>query len=422
MSLEKPKHKTLIVLFLELLSLSPIFMILGNIIPAFPLKVHFITFGLTFLLVCLFIVQYQSKKWIIYIAVLYFLLQFFLSGLNIKDFVDFFFGPFVFLTLIDLLFNNRVTKATLWKYQKRFFLLMWIPMIISILQFLELLPLTLWNATYINYSVVEGVKTPRTNGFLYHGSELSVVIFFVAAKQLVSKKKYFLPVSLLILIIAYSTYYKALTATVLFMIVYYYTIINPLKIFYWTKGYFKRDKLLYQFLALIVILAVLFLFYKIQIQGVKELFPPELLTGRGAIWNVYLQAIKDFSITEWLFGAGIGSESSLFTQYASPELYFPLRKDATSNLSPDGHNAILSTFLNAGIVGIFLYFFLFKLIHSQVKRLKEKMKSRAIYFLVFILAILTIGLTIPIFKNAIYWIALSFIVYNWFIPKKHDQC
>jgi len=94
MSLKRAKHKTLVILFLELLSLSPIFMILGNIIPPFPMKVHFITFGLTFLLVCFFILQYQSKKWIIYIALLYFFLQFFLSGFHFKEFVDFFFWAF----------------------------------------------------------------------------------------------------------------------------------------------------------------------------------------------------------------------------------------------------------------------------------------------------------------------------------------
>ncbi|MEQ8624180.1 MAG: O-antigen ligase family protein [Vicingaceae bacterium] len=417
MSLKKPKHKTLIVLFLELLSLSPVFMILGNVIPPFPMKVHFITFGLTFLLVCLFIIQYQSKKWILYIALLYFFLQFFLSGFFFKDFVDFFFGPFVFLSLIDLLFNNRVSKATLWKYQKRFFILMWAPMIISVLQFLEVFPLTFWNATYINYSIVEGLKTPRVNGFLYHGSELSVVILFVAVKQLISKQKYFFPTSLFILLIAYSTYYKALTATVLLMIVYYYSIINPLKIFSWTKGYFIKDKLLYQTLSLATILSVLFLVYKIQIQEVKELFEPQLLTGRGAIWNVYLQAIKDFSLAEWLFGAGIGSEPLLFKQYATPELYFPLHSGSSGNLTPDAHNALLSAFLNAGIIGVLLYIFLFKLVHSQMKLLKEKSKARATYFLIFIFAIITIGITIPIFKNAIYWIALSFIVYNWFIQK-----
>jgi len=293
---------------------------------------------------------------------------------------------------------------------------LWVPMVISVLQFLNLFPLTFWNATYVNYSIVEGVKTARANGFLYHGSELSVVIFFVAVKQLIRKQKYFLPLSLFILIIAYATYYKALTAAIVLMIVYYYTIINPLKIFSWTKGYFIRDKLLYQSLLLITLFGVLFLVYKIQVQEVKELFDPQLLTGRGAIWNVYLQAIKEFSLPEWIFGAGIGSESLLFKHYATAELYFPLKVDSNSNLSPDGHNAILSTFLNVGFLGILLYIFLFKLVHSQMKLLKEKTKARATFFLVFIVAIITVGVTIPIFKNAIYWIALSFTVYNWFIP------
>ncbi|KAB1064860.1 O-antigen polymerase [Salibacter halophilus] len=414
-------HRTLIVLLLELLSLSPIFMILGNVIPPFPLKVHFITLGLSFILMTLFLIQYHSKKWIAYIAFFYFIIQFTLSGLHIKDFVDFFFGPFVFITLIDILFNDRISNVVLWKYQKRFFALMLIPVIISSLQFLEILPLTFWNASYINYSVVDGVKEPRPNGFLYHGSELSIIIFFIGVKQLVRSQKYFLVLSLIILFIAYGTYYKALTATIILLIVYYYVFIRPLSFFNRAQVFFKYEKRLYGMLLLFAIFSLLTFLYVVKIKGEKEIFDPELLTGRGAIWNVYLQAVKDFSFFEWIFGAGIGAEPILFEKYSTPELFYPLQVNPDSDLTPDGHNAILSTFLNAGVFGVMLYVFLFKIVYSQISRLKNIIRSKAVYFFIFIISVFTIGVTIPFFKNAIYWIALSFTIYFWFISEKNDD-
>lgn len=414
-------HKALIILFLELLSLSPIFMILGNVVPPFPLKVHFITFGITFLLICLFLAQYQSKKWILYFTLFYFVLQFFLNGFHLKDFIDFFFGPFVFLSLIDLLFNNRVEKATLWKYQKRFFMLLWIPMLISFLQFIELFPLTFWNATYINYSEVNGALTPRANGFLYHGSELSVIIFFVAVKQFIRKSKYFFVISIFILVIAYGTYYKALTVTILLLIIYYYTVVNPFKLFKWTNRLFRKDKILYLITFLLSLIGLTLVVYKTQIQNTKELFDPQLLTGRGAIWNVYLQAVSNFSFWEYFFGAGIGSESTLFQKSATPELYFPLKVNPNTDLTPDAHNAIFTLFLNAGILGILFYFLLFKIIYTKIA---QNLYLKKLFFPLFIMYILPIGITITLYKKAVLWIALGFLLHYFWIKtnsKKTDE-
>ncbi|MAC96407.1 MAG: hypothetical protein CMC96_13005 [Flavobacteriales bacterium] len=396
-------------------------MILGNVVPPFPLKVHFITFGITFLLICLFLAQYQSKKWILYFTLFYFVLQLFLNGFHLKDFIDFFFGPFVFLSLIDLLFNNRLEKATLWKYQKRFFMLLWIPMLISFLQFIELFPLTFWNATYINYSEVNGALTPRANGFLYHGSELSVIIFFVAVKQFIRKSKYFFVISIFILVIAYGTYYKALTITILLLIIYYYTVVNPLKLFKWTNRLFRKDKILYLITFLLSLVGLTLVVYKTQIQSTKELFSPQLLTGRGAIWNVYLQAVSNFSFWEYFFGAGIGSESTLFQKSATPELYFPLKVNPNTDLTPDAHNAIFTLFLNAGILGILFYFLLFKIIYTKIA---QNLYLKKLVFPLFIMYILPIGITITLYKKAVLWIALGFLLHYFWIKtnsKKTDE-
>jgi hypothetical protein len=296
---------------------------------------------------------------------------------------------------------------------------MWIPMSISLLQYFGISPLTFWNATYINYSRVDGIETPRPNGFLYHGSELSIIIFFVAIKQLIKSNRFFIFQGLIILLIAYGTYYKALTATILLLVIYYYTIIHPVKGFQWTSIIFKNEKKIYQAILSIFIIGVLILVYKLTFLNQKEIFDPQLLTGRGSLWNVYLQAIKNFSFFEWLFGAGIGSEAILFKQFATPELYYPLKVDPSIDLAPDGHNAILSTFLNVGIIGSLLYVFLFKIVHSQISNLKKMIKEKAIFFLIFVIAIFTLGITIPIFKNAIFWIALSFTIHYWFLIAKN---
>lgn len=414
-------HKTLLILFLELLSLSPIFMILGNVVPPFPLKVHFITFGLTFLLICLFLSQYRSKKWLIYVAIFYFLLQFFLSGFHLKDFIDFFFGPFVFVSMLDIYINGRVSKDTLFKYQKRFFLLMWVPMIISLLQYFDISPLTFWNATYINYSKVDGIETPRPNGFLYHGSELSIIIFFVAVKQLFLPKKQFIIIILLIGVIAYGTYYKALTATIVLLTIYYFTVVSPVRFFKWTKQLINRDKYLYIAIFILSIIGLAIILYKSQVQGVKELFNPQLLTGRGSMWNIFLQAVKDFTLWEYLFGAGIGSEYFLFEKYATPQLFYPLKVDPNSDITYDSHNALFSIFLNVGIIGFAFLYLLFRICHKQLNKLKNITKNKAIYFAIFALPLFTIGITIPYFKNAIFWITLSFIVHYWFILNKKEK-
>src|SRR5690554_786269 len=404
----------ILILFLELLSLSPILMILGNVVPPFPLKVHHLSFGLIFLLACLILIQLKSKKWLVYISIFYFVLQFFLKGLYLKDFVDYFFGPFVFMTMLDIVINKRLSPKVLLKYQKRFFIFMWIPLIFSFLQYLELLPLTFWNATYINISEVSGEKVARSNGFLYHGSELSIIIFFVAAKQLFKTSKIFTLNILFLILIAYGTYFKALTATIFFLFVYYFIVVNPIKGFKWIQKIFKQEKKLYFTIFILFCIGILTLSYPLVILDKKEIFDSQLLTGRGSIWNVYLQAIKNFSFFEWLFGAGIGSEALLFKQHATPALFYPLKVDPSSTLSPDGHNAILSTLLNIGIVGLALYYLLFKIVHTQIGLLsKPTIFNKSIYFILFIVSAFTIGITIPIYKNAIFWIAIAFTIHYW---------
>jgi len=420
------KNKTwIVILFLELLSLSPIFMVLGNVVPPFPLKAHYLSFGLAFLLVCLMLIQLKSKKWLVYIALFYFVLQFFLSGLHPKDFVDFFFGPFVFISLMDILINERLSKKELLKYQKRFFILMWVPLIFSFLQYLELLPLTFWNATYVNLSQVGGEKIPRPNGFLYHGSELSIVLFFVAAKQLFKSSKKFIFNLLFLILIAYGTYYKALTATIILLFIYYFTVLNPINSFQWTVKIFKNEKRLYYTIFTFVCIGFLIISYQLLVVGKKEIFDPQFLTGRGSIWNVYLQALKDFSAFQWLFGAGIGAEAELFRQNATASLFFPLKADPNSSLTPDAHHAILSPLLNIGLVGLSFYYLLFKILHSQIKNFASSSNfNKKIYFIVVVLPIFTLGITIPIFKNAIYWVSIGFISHYWIISqnkKHHDK-
>ena len=196
---------------------------------------------------------------------------------------------------------------------------------------------------------------------------------------------------------------------------------NPLKLFKWTNRLFRKDKILYLITFLLSLVGLTLVVYKTQIQSTKELFSPQLLTGRGAIWNVYLQAVSNFSFWEYFFGAGIGSESTLFQKSATPELYFPLKVNPNTDLTPDAHNAIFTLFLNAGILGILFYFLLFKIIYTKIA---QNLYLKKLVFPLFIMYILPIGITITLYKKAVLWIALGFLLHYFWIKtnsKKTDE-
>ena len=401
-------------IFLELISLTPIIILLGNVVPPFPLKVHFIAFGITFLVASWILINNPQKKWVIYLFVFYLIIQPFLDYWDIKSIIDFFFGPFVLLILIDLLINNRVPDKLLRKYEKRFYYLLWVPVCFAVLQFFDILPLTFWNATYVNSALVNGVYIPRPNGFLYHGSELSIIICFIALFQYFKTEKKSFWMLILMIFICVCTYFKAILGCVILLFIYYLLFVNkgPLSAF---KIISKKKIYWYGSIILLIAVTIALQFFNTVHNYTGYYFPPQMLTGRGGIWNIYLEGMKDFTFWNYLFGSGMGSAFQLFENYASAETFYPLITKKKLDVRYDTHNAVLSIFINSGIVGIIFVGFLFKMIYTQVVTWKPSaLWNKRVFFGVFIIPLFTIGVTIIIYEMAIIWSCIGFLFYRWY--------
>lgn len=377
------------------------------------MKIHFIGLGLIFLISLYILASNASKKWILYLSAFYAILQFFLDKANFKDWIDFFFGPFVILIMLDLLVNEKLPRALLMKYEKRFYQLLWVPIGIGVLQFFEILPLTFWNATYINSTKIGNVYIPRPNGFLYHGSELSIIICFVTLFQYFRKEANSFWTLLFMIAASIATYYKAIVICTLLLFFYYLAFVNkgPLSTY---RLISKKRIIWYGGLIAILISTFLFQYFSKVYEYTGFLFPPQMLTGRGGIWNIYLEGVKDFNWWNYLFGSGMGSGQEIFREYASSETFYPLRIKKKLEVVYNSHNAILSIFVNAGIIGIGLFILLFKIIFNQIAQWKPDPKwNKTVYVAVFIIPLFSIGITIIIYEMAIIWPCIGFLLYRW---------
>lgn len=403
---------TLMVLFMELMCLTPLFIILGNIVPPAPIKIHFIALGLIFCIAIALLALHPKKKWILYLILVVGLLQYFQPFPSVKNTIDLLFGPLVLFVLLDILFNKRLKKHVLERYKRKFYNYLWIPVIIGVLQAFNIMPITFWNADYINWAYFDDVKIPRPNGFLYHGSELSIIVFFLALSQYFRKGSRPFWMLLIFVVIAKLTLYKALFASVILLFLYYLFFVNPTM----KRMRLLSRKQLIAYLTLIVVctVGVLAVFFHSVYQQTGYYFPPQLLTGRGSIWNIYSDAIREFSIWNYLFGTGMGSGQELFKLYASPDNYYLLRVDPVLHEAYDAHNALLSLFVNTGLAGIGFFIWGFQLIYKKVKSWKSNLDNGKLFFALAIVPVFTIGITIPIYDMAIYWPCIGFLIYRWY--------
>jgi hypothetical protein len=410
-------------IFLELASITPLLIILGNIIPPFPLKVHHIGLGLLFLVALWTLLNDGYKRWLIYTMLGFTLVQFYQDGWYLKGLIDYFFGPFVLVVMLDIVVNKRIPLASTLKYEKRFHALLWLPALIAALQYFNLLPITCWNATYVNFAYFGDLAIPRPNGFLYHGSELSVIIAFLVLFQFFNKENRTLWRFIFLLLIAAMTYFKALFGCVALLVLYYLFFVN--------RGVLSKIRLIpmkqivaYSVLLLLVLAGFAFQFFKEVYAQTGYVFPSGMLTGRGAIWNIYLERIKDFTWYNYLFGNGMGTSFDIFADYATPKTWWKLAEDPNTDLNYDSHNAVLSVFINSGLIGIAFFIFLFKLIWNQIKQwLPGPSWNKRLYWGIVLIPLMTIGVTIPIYENAIFWLSTGFLLMRWkrFTETEHEQ-
>ena len=110
----------------------------------------------------------------------------------------------------------------------------------------------------------------------------------------------------------------------------------------------------------------------------------------------------------------MGSSFDVFAAYATPATWYLLNVDPNTDLDYDTHNAVLSVFINSGLLGMTFIFFLFRMLYRQVKNwLPSEKRNKRLFFGIFILPLITIGITIPIYENAIFWAALGFLIVRW---------
>ncbi len=407
------KNNTIHLLFLELVSITPILIILGNVVPPMPIKIHHMGLGIIFLIMVWALISDPYKKWMLYVAGAYTIIQFTHEQWYLKGLIDYFFGPFALLLLLDILVNQKLPKATLQKYERRFYYLLWVPIGIAVLQYFNIMPIKFWNATYVNFAYFGSLAVPRPNGLLYHGSELSVIICFAALYQFFKKENNAVWMLLLIIAAAFMTYFKALMGCVVLLFLYYIIFVN--------RGILSQFKLISKKRLIFIIACVVLVVIGIAIQFFSVvyyysgyIFPRDMLTGRGAIWNIYLERIKDFSLWNYLFGNGMGSSFDIFADYASADTWYLLAADPNADTDYDTHNAVLSVFINSGIVGLGFLFFLFRMVWNQVKKWSPGASwNKTVFFGIFIVPLFTIGITIPIYENAIFWISLGFLIHRW---------
>lgn len=376
-------------------------------------------FGAVFLLALYILSNDGSKKWLLYFTVFYFILQFSFKEHNFRYAIDYFFGPFVILVMLDIIVNRRLPSNLLKRYYKRFYLLLWLPIIIAIFQYFEVLPLTFWNATYVNATLVDGVSVSRVNGFLYHGSELSIIICYVCLFQYFRTETKAFWMLLLLILIASITYFKTILVCTILIFIHYMLFVNkgPLSQY----KLFSRDRIYwYGGIVLAILVALVYnTFSKIH-DYTGHYFDPQMLTGRGGIWNIYIEAIKSFGIKNYLFGTGFGSEYDLFRVYANSTSYVPKGSIKKLETLYNSHNALLNIFVNAGIIGLALFFFLFKMIYNQIIQWSPSKKwNKAVFFGIFIIPLVTIGMTIVIYETAIIWPCLGFLLFRWYFH--HNQ-
>lgn len=408
-------------IFLELVSLTPVLIILGNVIPPIYLKLHHLGLGIIFILALIALAYDGYKKWLIYFLIGFTAIQFSFEQWYLKGLIDYFFGPVVLLLMVDLLVNSKLPKKTLEKYERRFYYLLLVPVGVAVLQFFNILPITFWNATYVNYAYFGEVAIPRPNGYLYHGSELSVIVCFLAIFQFFRSEPRAFWGLILIVLVALMTYFKAVIGCVVLLFLFYLFFVNR-QSFAPFKFMKMRWIILLSFIGLIAVSSVLYTYFMTVYSYTGYYFPPKMLTGRGAIWNIYLERVKEFGAWNYLFGNGVGTSFDIFADYATPKTWYLLAVDANADTNYDTHNAVLSVFINSGLIGIAFFVYLFRIIFNQVKKWAPTSKwNKTVFFGIFIIPLITIGITIPIYENAIFWVSLGFLMYRWKFYTDEEQ-
>ncbi|GAB4335144.1 MAG: hypothetical protein Kow0037_14610 [Calditrichia bacterium] len=372
-------------ILLNLLMVVPAILLISNLAPSiWGFKIHQIVNGI---IVLISIILLFIKNTALTILLLWFyFMQKVVNNNNISDYLDNWGGLITILVLLnaknkDLINNDKI---------KLFFILTSIPLVIAILQIFNILP---YNAgayySQENYTRWFGDIVIRPSGYLYHPYDLVIFACFFYLFLLFRYKK----TSLLLLGAANIILIKLKAGIVLFLVLYLYIVRKKTK--YYTYIYILGAIIIYFVVTKIGIFEITTLF---QIDKLKE-FNSQLFTGRLFIWNILIDNYIDASFLIKVIGFGAeGARNIIFSDYRWKSLFLP-----------GAHNAILDILITNGIIGLFIYFYLF---FKFIKLIHEIDTNKKISHIVIIIVVI-LGLTGPIFSSFYFWIATYFLaVYN----------
>ena len=395
------KNIILKLLLLELLCYVPVAIIAGNVLPPIGfLKVHWIYIGVTFIIALLLITLNNHSAGLLVIIFLFIGVQLMTAiKFSLPDFVDFISGSIVFIAVVNIL-RDDIDVSRLKRIRRKVLFFLAVPIIIALLQYIKILPLEFMNAKYVNVTLYGTEILQRVNGFLYHGVELVVIIFFFFTSIVIARaglKAYL--ILLLMILTEFITIIKAgIIAAMLFAGFYAYFVDRR----------FRSLKSIV--IGIIVVLGFSFVYTLIPDIKSQHLdfdpnhlrFEDQLFTGRGYIWNVYIDGIKDFNFLQILFGGGFGSAPTIFETHAI----------GVVNWSPGTHNVLLELLVNGGLFAVLVLC----IIHlKQYKKITSYFREKSpvvkpFYIAILLIPLLTVGLTAPITSMFVYWHGLSAVV------------
>ncbi len=386
-------------------AITPLVLVLGNIMPSIgPFKLHWYFNGITLLSIFISMALY-IKKWIypaILLAIFIVLNIAFSIRLNIGETINTLGGPILFSYFILLLKNECLLRGQD-KILYIFIACSLIPLIIALFQFLNIIPLTIFAFTFINETKVNGIIVQRPNGFLFHASELANIAYFLFAIIIVKMpRKYFFLFFIIFFIFQLILVIKSAIGG--FILLSFYLLIAPIK--------FSKNLNRFLIVTSTLLISGIYLIFNDVINEAlvaqflssknEMIFNPDIFTGRGRMWTIFLIAIyHHFDLMHYLFGGGFGVSTYLFE----------LGMEKTSVLwvykyIPHPHNELLNTFINGGVVLMSLYYFLFK---RAIKVLSTFNTTYYSFIPILLIVFITAGLTVPIFDRFIFWICVSFL-------------
>lgn len=390
-------------LLLELLCYVPIAIIAGNILPPIGfLKIHWLYIGLVFICTFLTLSKRTSMNGAFLLIIIFFIIQAFTSiRLSLPAFIDFVSGPLLLIAIVNITISGNLDLYVLRRYRKKILACLSIPITIAFLQYLKILPLELLNASYVNQTIYGTEVLDRVNGFLYHGVELSIIIFFFFA-NVAMFTSYIMTYLMLgaMMLFQFMTLIKAAILTSLVYTGYYAYLIDRR---FWSFKSLAIGAAIFLGASYVYIL-VPDLSEKRFTFDVQDLrFEDQLFTGRGFIWNAYIDGIRrSFSFVHVLFGGGFGSAPDVFRAGLFGE-------EPPNGWSAGPHNLLLELFVNGGLFSIWFVAFILRAQYRKLARyFARDSRLFKIYFLgLLFIPILIMGITSPIMSMFIYWCGLS---------------